>query len=96
MSILNGTLRLFRFKGGETDWVAARDKDEAIATLLIEYELDETDLDGTEITLVEDPESVPVWLDEVDAETAEQKSTTAAAVMADMTGPGFIASSANL
>lgn len=76
----------------ETDWVAADDEQQARTAYMIEYGLSERDMDGVEISVVEDPASVTVYLDEVDAETEEQAEATAADVMAGMKRPGLVCS----
>jgi len=76
----------------ETDWVAADDEQQARTAYMIEYGLSERDMDGVEISLVEDPETITVYLDEVNAETEEQAEATAAEVMAGMKSPGLVCS----
>lgn len=80
----------------ETDWIAAHDADEARRCYMREYELDERDMEYVEISLVDDPETVTVYLDEVDAETEEQCTETAAEVMSKMTRAGLVASTVNM
>ena len=85
-------MRLYEIFSGETDWVVAPDAAAARRCYVLDYGLSECDMDGVDITLVADPSSVVVDTDEVDAETGETRTTTAAEVMAGMTRPGIIAS----
>ena len=76
----------------ETDWFAANDEQQARTAYMIEYGLSECDMDGVEVSLVDEPASVTVYLDEVDAETGEQAEATASEVMAGMKRPGLVCS----
>lgn len=76
----------------ETDWVAAEDEQQARTTYMIAYDLSDRDMDGVEIYLVELPQAVMVYLDEVDAETGERATAGADEVMASMKRPGIVCS----
>jgi len=76
----------------ETDWIAADDEQQARTAYMVEYGLSERDMDSVEISLVDEPGSVTVYLDELDAETGEQAEATAAEVMASMKRPGLVCS----
>lgn len=87
-------LKLFEFRAGETDWVAARSQDQAILVLCDEYGIDFNDLDCTEISEVKDTDQVIVHTDVVDVESEDMLTRTATEVMADMKSPGVICSTA--
>lgn len=89
-------LKLYAINSGEIDWVAANDEAEARRVVINEYGLGDDELDDVPVKLVEDASAVTVYLDEVDAETEEEKTATAEEVMAKMTKPGLVASTANL
>lgn len=89
-------LKLYIINSGEIDWVAANDETEARRVLIDEYGLGDDELDDVPVKLVKDASAVTVYLDEVDAETEEEKTATAEEVMAKMTKPGLVASTANL
>jgi hypothetical protein len=87
-------LKLYRFRGGETDWFAAYSEKEARDRYVSEYGLHESDLDDLEIDEV-DPDGVTVYLDMPCHETdCEVPSETAAEYMARMNGPGPVCSTA--
>lgn len=86
-------LKLFEFSGAETDWVAASDEAEARHTMICHYGITEDDIAGSYESVSEvDPGAVMLGTDEVDAETEEEKMTTAAEVMAGKTKPFVVAS----
>lgn len=86
-------MKLFRFRSGETDWVAADTVEEAIAAYKAEYGLNDRDMDG--VVVVEcDAESVSVYPDDWDYDS-EDEPPTAAAVMSFMKRPGLVATTAN-
>jgi ketosteroid isomerase-like protein len=86
------SLKLYRFSAGETDWIAANNETEARRVYLAEYELNDSDLEGVSVAVVDDADSVTVHLDEVDVETEEQATMTATEVMSKMRGPGLVCS----
>lgn len=86
-------LKLFEFLGAETEWVAARDEAEARRLLINHYGITEDDVAGSYESVSEvDPSNVELFTDEVDAETEEEKTTTAAELMAGKTKPFLVAS----
>lgn len=87
------TLKLYAIDTqAETDWIAAHSEDEARHLYMLEYGLSDSDMDGVSISIVDDPETVTVYLDEVDIETEETLSITAAEAMSKMTKAGIVAS----
>jgi hypothetical protein len=87
-------VKLFLIASGERDWFAAADADEARRLYIHEYGLTERDMDGVEISEVTDPASVSVTFDETDVETGESLEITAHDVMASLTAPGIVCSTA--
>lgn len=86
-------LKLFEFSGSETDWVAATDEAEARREMIEHYGITESDIAGSYESISEvDPSDVEFYTDEVDAETEEAKTTTAAAMMAGKTKPFLVGS----
>lgn len=86
-------MKLFVFVGEETEWVAASSIDEACATLKLHYGINDSDIAGSYEEISEiDPSDVLFDTDAVDAETEETIMTTAAEIMAKMTGPGLVGS----
>lgn len=87
-------LKLFAFEGAETDWVAARTLEEARETLKTHYGIDDDDIDSSYHEIGEElhPDAVKVVTDEVDAETEEAITKTAAEAMAGKTKPFLVAS----
>lgn len=86
-------LKLYVFEGAETEWVAAENVAQARHTLKVHYGIDDCDIDGSYESVSEvDPASVDLYTDAVDAETEEEKMTTAAAVMEGKTKPFLVAS----
>jgi hypothetical protein len=87
-------MKLFLIESSERDWFAANDAAEARRLYMHEYGLTERDMDGVEIAEVTDPASVSVTFCETDAETGESREVTAHDVMAAMTAPGIVCSTA--
>jgi hypothetical protein len=87
-------LKLYQFKGGETDWVAAHSQVEAETILKSTYELADTDLENYDDVSEVDPETITVYLDEVCCETEEQLTKTAAEVMSEMKSGDVVCSTA--
>lgn len=86
-------LKLFAFEGVETEWVAATDEAEARRTLINHYGITAEDVAGSYEDVTEvDPTGVDFYTDEVDAETEEEKMTTAAEMMAGKTKPFLVGS----
>lgn len=86
-------MKLFEFVGAETDWIAANDEAEARRALIVHYGIDQDDINASydEISEV-DPAKVEFYTEEVDAETEEEKMTTAAEMMAGKTKPFLVGS----
>jgi hypothetical protein len=86
-------VKVFEFAGHETDWVAANTEAEAREVLKLHYGIGDRDLDGSYESVSEvDPSSVVFDLDEVDAETEETITQTAADILSKLTGPDVIGS----
>jgi len=86
-------LQLFAIdSGAETDWIAAHTEDEARQLYINEYGLSESDVDDVTIHVVGEPDKITVYSDDIDAETEEPLTATAAEVMSKMTKAGLVAS----
>lgn len=88
-------MKLFEFSGDETDWVAATTEDEARDTLIRHYGISADDVASSyESVSAVDPDTVEFYTEEVDAETEETITTTAADMMAGKTHPFVVGSTA--
>lgn len=88
-------MKLWAFAGAETDWVAADDEGTARRILKSHYGISDEDIAGSYESISEvDPATVDVYTDEVDAETEETVTTTAAALMAGKLHPFVVGSTA--
>jgi hypothetical protein len=85
-------MNLYAVKAGETDWVAAHNAVQALEVYAKEYDLSAADMTDVSVSVVADPDEITVYLDEVDIETEETLTATAAEVMAKMKSPGIVAS----
>jgi len=74
-----------------TDWIAANDEAEATRTYINIYGLHERDMEGVDVSLVDDPDTVEVDLGTFDDED-EEMTTTATEVMTKMKRPGLVCS----
>lgn len=86
-------LKLYRINDDQPDWVAAHDAAEALSIWRNEYALCEHDTAGQVAIEVEDPSSVIVSLEIVDAISGETQTETAAEAMA-RDGAGIICTTA--
>jgi len=83
-------MKLFAFRGAETDWIAATNEADARRMLRLHYGITEDDIDGSYEVIEEvDPASVEVYPDDWDYEDDEAEPPTAAEFM---TKPGFVCS----
>lgn len=86
-------MKLWEFSGQETDWVAADDEASARHTLKRHHGLSDEDIASSYESISEvDPATVEFYTDEVDAETEETITTTAAAMMAGKSRPFVVGS----
>lgn len=75
-------MRLYKFSGAETDWVAADDVHAARECIMRHYGITMDDVVSSYESVAEcDPADVVLDTDEVDVETEEPVTTTAAALM---------------
>lgn len=83
-------MKLFKFDGPETDWVAATDEAHARKLLRLHYGITNADIDGSYDVIKEvAPDSVKVYPDDWDYEDDEAEPPTAAEFM---TKPGLVCS----
>ena len=83
-------MKLFRFAGAETDWVAAADEMSARDILKRHYGISDDDIAGSYESIEEvEPTSVEVYPDDWDYEDDEAEPPTAAEFM---TKPGLVCS----
>lgn len=83
-------MKLFAFRGPETDWVAADTHADAIRILKLHYGISDRDVAGSYDVIEEvDPASVEVYPDDWDYEDDEAELPTAAEFM---TKPGLVCS----
>lgn len=83
-------MKLYRFHGVETDWIAAETLDHARELLRRHYGITESDIDGSYESIEEvEPDSVEVYTDGWDYEDDEAEPPTAAEFMAK---PGLVCS----
>ena len=86
-------MKLWAFEGAETDWVAADDEAGARRALKSHYGISDEDIAGSYESISEvDPATVEFYTDEVDAETEETVTTTAAEMMAGRSRPFVVGS----
>jgi hypothetical protein len=91
-------MKLFEFSGAETDWVVAKDEEEARDTLMRHYGISASDIDGSYESVSEvDPDKVEFYTDKTDEETGETIMEVAthrmdAAERAGRTGPWVLGS----
>ncbi len=86
-------MQLWVFEGVETEWVAARNEDEAHETLRRHYGISDEDIAGSYQDIYQaNPEDVVMTTDEVNAETEEPITTTAAELMRGKTAPFVVGS----
>lgn len=86
-------MKLFEFSGAETDWVAADDVQSARECLIRHYGITMDDVVSSYESVAEcDPGTVLLDTDEVDAETEDAVTTTAAALMVGREHPFVVAS----
>lgn len=86
-------MKLFAFEGDETEWVAANTEDEARDTLMRHYGIGPDDVAGSYESVSEvDPNEVEFYTDDVNVETEETITETAAEKMAGKTRPFVVGS----
>lgn len=97
MPLPDAPLKVFAFRGAETDWVAAHDVAEARKVLISHYGISHEDIDGSYESIDEvPPETVQMIDDDHDYEAApdEQELPTAADAIAGKSKPFLIGSTA--
>lgn len=88
-------MKLFAFEGAESEWVAADTEADARAFLRRHYGISDEDIALSYESVTEvDPEEAVFETDEVDAETEETITTTAAEIMDGKTKPFVVCSTA--
>jgi len=86
-------MKLFVFTGEETEWVAANSREQACETLKGHYGINDSDIAGSYDEVYEvDPSEVVFDTDEIDTETEETITTTAAVIMSRLISPAVICS----
>jgi hypothetical protein len=83
-------MKLFAFKGPETDWVAAPNEDVARVILMRHYGISDDDIAGNYEVIEEvDPTTLKMYPEDWDYEDDEAEPPTAAEYMAE---PGLVGS----